>query len=81
MVDDHETNESAPVDSAAKRPAETRQRTAQFRRQLLAKLPQLHYTAWSAGDQFSVDEEIGGIVDLGADAVLAPLEAMVQQLG
>lgn len=73
---DDGTVDSAP--SLADGPGKTR--NLKFRRELLTRLPKLHYASWKVGDQFSVDDDLDDVVDLGADAVLKPLEKLVDRM-
>lgn len=75
-----ETPAPAPAPPAAQpgpAPAvEAPKRTAAFRKGLLAKLPQLGYSAWAVKDSFKLDDEWNAIVNVKADAVLEPLEPL-----
>lgn len=75
---------AADGDAAESRPSiaegPTKTRNLKFRRELLTRLPGLHYASWKIGDQFSVDDDLNDIVDLGADAVLQPLEKLVDRM-
>jgi hypothetical protein len=57
-------------------PPPGRRRDHRFRARLLEKLPLLGVADWSAKDDFRVDEEWSGIVSLGSDAILGPLEPL-----
>src|SRR5436309_2734194 len=78
MAQDATETDAPPADtkvpdkSVSKAPA----RTAQFRRNLLGKLPKLKYQHWSARDSFKLDEEWGAAANLRADSVLEPLQAV-----
>jgi hypothetical protein len=79
------TTPSPAADSPAPAPAPaagqrwSRRQKQSFRRELLKRLPRLGYTNWSAGQDLSVSEDLGNLVDLGADAVLAPFESMLEE--
>jgi hypothetical protein len=62
---------------AQKPPPQARRRDPRFRVGLLAKLPTLGFTSWSAKDDFKLDEDWAGIVSLRSDAILEPLESLV----
>lgn len=53
-----------------------RRRSRAFRRQLLARLPQLSISKEDAGEALQVHQDMQGIVDLDADAFLEPLERL-----
>ncbi|MBV8235146.1 MAG: hypothetical protein JO075_05530 [Acidimicrobiia bacterium] len=54
------------------------QRTAQWRRSLLARLPKLAYESWNIKEDFLLDEQWMAQDTLHADAVLAPLETLAR---
>ena len=64
---------------AAPGPTAGVKRTQQFRMELLKKLPRLTYTSWTVKDNFHIDEEWSTVVNLRADALLGPLEAVAPQ--
>ena len=90
MNDDEKAAEqNADVDSSANETADEsstlidgpkKSRNQKFRRELLTRLPKLHYSTWQVGDQFSVDDDLDDVVDLSADAVLKPLEKLVDRM-
>jgi hypothetical protein len=70
---------SEPPVSAAEAPQPpppARRRDPGFRVELIKRLPRLAFTSWSAREDFKVDWEWGGIVSLGSDAILEPLESV-----
>jgi hypothetical protein len=62
-------------------PSRGRGRDQKFRARLLEKLPKLGFASWSPNEDFKVDEEWSGIVSLGSDAVLGPLEPLAPRTG
>ncbi len=77
-ADDVENPETSPAgreDGAQTNPVEGIRRTKQLRQRLLTKLPQLVYVTWKVKDNFRIDEEWSGVVNLQADALLGSLEA------
>lgn len=59
----------------------SRRQRQSFRRDLLKRLPQLAYTSWQPGQDLSVSEDLGNLVNLSADAVLAPFESLLEDKG
>jgi hypothetical protein len=57
----------------------SRRQKQSFRRQLLKELPRLGYDTWAVGQDLSVGEDLGSLIDLSVDAVLAPLESLVEE--
>ena len=60
-------------------PAAVKRRGPGFRDQLLAKLPTLGYHSLTVAGALDVRADLGGIVDLDADAFLEPLQALVPE--
>ena len=52
-----------------------------FRDRLLARLPTLGVPSWDTKDAFNVHEDMAGLGDLGADALLEPLAAIARTRG
>jgi hypothetical protein len=72
--------EAAPsTGESPETPPRGRGRDQRFRARLLEKLPKLGFASWSANEDFKVDEEWSGIVSLGSDAVLGPLEPLAPE--
>ena len=57
----------------------SRRQKQSFRRELLKRLPRLGYTSWLPGHDLSIDEDLGNLVDLSADAVLVPYESLFEE--
>jgi hypothetical protein len=66
-----------PAAEAQPAPTAVKRRGAGFRDQLLAKLPTLGYHSLTVAGALDVRADLGGIVDLDADAFLEPLQALV----
>ena len=57
-------------------PVPSRKRDPRSRAALLARLPCLEFTSWSARTHFGADEDWAAGVSLGSDSLLAPLEPL-----
>lgn len=81
-----DTRESGDVDAGTPVPAARtvlpdNWRNARVRQQILETLIHLDYKTWEGGGRFSVDRELGAVVNLNADAVLEPLQALASREG
>ena len=73
-----EDSKLTPAPELPKATEPAKQRSRNFGKALLSKLPKLGVSQWQASDTLDVYQDMQGIVDLDADAFLQPLEPLAE---